>query len=114
MRELSENVNVKIGQQPSENSTNLLTTSESLLLALASKATNKASILSLENINSSNNVENNIKKRRRNIGNMDNTLDGLVARRAETDPNAKLYQTENEVIEMPDDDEELKVKNHFK
>uniref|UniRef100_A0A0K0F8G9 C2H2-type domain-containing protein n=1 Tax=Strongyloides venezuelensis TaxID=75913 RepID=A0A0K0F8G9_STRVS len=108
MREISENLNVKIGQQPSETNNNLLTTSESLLLALASKATNKNSVLTLENINSPNNIENNIKKRRRNIGNMDNTLDGLVARRAETDPNAKLYQTENEVIELPDDDGELK------
>jgi hypothetical protein len=43
---------------------------------------------------------------------MDNTLDGLVAKR--TDINAsvkKRYQTEVEAIELPDDDIEIKVCN---
>lgn len=44
------------------------------------------------------------------IGNLDNTLDGLVAKRADTlDPPQKRYQTENEAIELPDDESEIKV-----
>lgn len=44
------------------------------------------------------------------IGNMDNTLDGLVAKRAELDPRLeKRYQTECEAIELPDDEAEIKV-----
>lgn len=49
------------------------------------------------------------RKRRRIIGNQDNTLDGLVAKKAEKDPNAKRYQTESEAIEIPNDEEEIKV-----
>ena len=48
------------------------------------------------------------RKRRRVIGNSDNTLDGLVAKRADVDPYAKRYQTENEAIELPDDEVEMK------
>uniref|UniRef100_A0AC34RCF4 C2H2-type domain-containing protein n=1 Tax=Panagrolaimus sp. JU765 TaxID=591449 RepID=A0AC34RCF4_9BILA len=48
------------------------------------------------------------RKRRRVIGNSDNTLDGLVAKRADLDPFAKRYQTENEAIELPDDEIEMK------
>ncbi|KAI1721595.1 c2H2-type zinc-finger domain-containing protein [Ditylenchus destructor] len=49
------------------------------------------------------------RKRRRMIGNMDNTLDGLVAKRAELDPRLeKRYQTEGEAIELPDDEAEIK------
>uniref|UniRef100_A0A7E4VW92 C2H2-type domain-containing protein n=1 Tax=Panagrellus redivivus TaxID=6233 RepID=A0A7E4VW92_PANRE len=48
------------------------------------------------------------RKRRRIIGNSDNTLDGLVAKRADVDPNAKRYQTETEAIELPDDEVEMK------
>uniref|UniRef100_A0A0N4ZUB5 C2H2-type domain-containing protein n=1 Tax=Parastrongyloides trichosuri TaxID=131310 RepID=A0A0N4ZUB5_PARTI len=107
MREFSENVNVKIGQQPSELNNNILTTSETILLSLAAKAAQNSTI-NMDEIDSSSNLDKDHKKRRRNVGNIDNTLDGLVAKRAETDPNAKLYQTESEVIEMPDDDEELK------
>lgn len=43
------------------------------------------------------------------IGNLDNTLDGLVAKRAELDPLQKRYQTETEAIELPDDETEMKV-----
>lgn len=43
------------------------------------------------------------------IGNLDNTLDGLVAKKADFDPHAKRYQTENEAIELPDEDLEVKV-----
>lgn len=43
------------------------------------------------------------------IGNADNTLDGLVAKKADFDPHAKRYQTENEAIELPDEDLEMKV-----
>lgn len=43
------------------------------------------------------------------IGNLDNTLDGLVAKRADAEPNAKRYQTETEAIELPDDETEMKV-----
>jgi hypothetical protein len=35
-------------------------------------------------------------------------LDGLVAKRADVDPNAKRYQTETEAIELPDDEIEMK------
>lgn len=42
-------------------------------------------------------------------GNLDNTLDGLVAKKADFDPHAKRYQTENEAIELPDEDLEMKV-----
>ncbi|KAI6197983.1 hypothetical protein M3Y94_01290200 [Aphelenchoides besseyi] len=48
------------------------------------------------------------RKRRRVHANSDNTLDGLVAKRAELEPNAKRYQTENEAIELPDDETEVK------
>uniref|UniRef100_A0A914YNP1 C2H2-type domain-containing protein n=1 Tax=Panagrolaimus superbus TaxID=310955 RepID=A0A914YNP1_9BILA len=48
------------------------------------------------------------RKRRRVIGNNDNTLDGLVAKRADVDPTAKRYQTETEAIELPDDEIEMK------
>ncbi|KAE9552653.1 hypothetical protein FO519_004132 [Halicephalobus sp. NKZ332] len=48
------------------------------------------------------------RKRRRVIGNSDNTLDGLVAKRADLDPYAKRYQTETEAIELPDDEIEMK------
>uniref|UniRef100_A0A915EN89 C2H2-type domain-containing protein n=1 Tax=Ditylenchus dipsaci TaxID=166011 RepID=A0A915EN89_9BILA len=49
------------------------------------------------------------RKRRRVIGNMDNTLDGLVAKRAELDSlSQKRYQTETEAIELPDDELEIK------
>jgi hypothetical protein len=43
------------------------------------------------------------------IGNLDNTLDGLVAKRSDVDPNSKRYQTESEAIELPDDETEMKV-----
>ncbi|KAH7727621.1 ZTF-2 protein [Aphelenchoides avenae] len=48
------------------------------------------------------------RKRRRMNGNLDNTLDGLVAKKADFDPHAKRYQTENEAIELPDEDLEMK------
>ncbi|KAI6232595.1 hypothetical protein M3Y99_01006000 [Aphelenchoides fujianensis] len=48
------------------------------------------------------------RKRRRVHANSDNTLDGLVAKRAEVEPNSKRYQTETEAIELPDDEEEIK------
>lgn len=41
---------------------------------------------------------------------MDNTLDGLVAKRADLEPNTKRYQTETEAIELPDDELEAKVR----
>lgn len=41
---------------------------------------------------------------------MDNTLDGLVAKKANiSTPLKKRYQTEIEAIELPDDDAEVKV-----
>lgn len=52
------------------------------------------------------------RKRRRLIGNTDNTLDGLVAKRAEIDPLAKRYQTEMDAIILPDEEVEIKVCNH--
>lgn len=48
------------------------------------------------------------RKRRRLIGNLDNTLDGLVAKRADL-PLKKRYQSETEAIELPDDEQEMKV-----
>ncbi|KAI6183263.1 hypothetical protein M3Y97_00470500 [Aphelenchoides bicaudatus] len=48
------------------------------------------------------------RKRRRIIGNLDNTLDGLVAKRSDLEPNTKRYQTETEAIELPDDEIEAK------
>ncbi|CAD5210501.1 unnamed protein product [Bursaphelenchus xylophilus] len=48
------------------------------------------------------------RKRRRVIGNHDNTLDGLVAKRVDLGPDTKRYQTENEAIELPDDEVEIK------
>uniref|UniRef100_A0A915LUT5 C2H2-type domain-containing protein n=1 Tax=Meloidogyne javanica TaxID=6303 RepID=A0A915LUT5_MELJA len=47
------------------------------------------------------------RKRRRLIGNLDNTLDGLVAKRADL-PLKKRYQSETEAIELPDDEQEMK------
>ena len=49
------------------------------------------------------------RKRRRLVGNMDNTLDGLVAKRADQTPLKKRYQTETEAIELPDDELEIKA-----
>jgi hypothetical protein len=43
------------------------------------------------------------------IGNLDNTLDGLVAKKADQMPLKKRYQTETEAIELPDDEVEIKV-----
>jgi hypothetical protein len=40
---------------------------------------------------------------------LDNTLDGLVAKRVDIEPNTKRYQTETEAIELPDDELEAKV-----
>jgi hypothetical protein len=51
------------------------------------------------------------RKRRRVIGNTDNTLDGLVAKRAEMDPLTKRYQTETDAIVLPDDEVEMKVQS---
>uniref|UniRef100_A0A1I8B2E4 C2H2-type domain-containing protein n=1 Tax=Meloidogyne hapla TaxID=6305 RepID=A0A1I8B2E4_MELHA len=48
------------------------------------------------------------RKRRRLIGNLDNTLDGLVAKRADQMPLKKRYQSETEAIELPDDEQEIK------
>ncbi|CAD5207094.1 unnamed protein product [Bursaphelenchus okinawaensis] len=48
------------------------------------------------------------RKRRRIIGNHDNTLDGLVAKRIDLGPDTKRYQTENEAIELPNDEMEMK------
>lgn len=48
------------------------------------------------------------RKRRRLIGNLDNTLDGLVAKRVDQTPLKRRYQTETEAIELPDDEVEIK------
>lgn len=53
------------------------------------------------------------RKRRRIIGNLDNTLDGLVAKRIESNPKEKRYRSEKEAIELPDDETEMKV-NKFR
>ncbi|KAF7638994.1 hypothetical protein Mgra_00001520 [Meloidogyne graminicola] len=47
------------------------------------------------------------RKKRRLIGNLDNTLDGLVAKRVDM-PLKKRYQSETEAIELPDDEQEMK------
>ena len=53
------------------------------------------------------------KRRRGEVANPANTLDGLVAKRADdigaSDSLIKRYLTENEAIESPSDDQELKV-----
>ncbi|KAL3098842.1 hypothetical protein niasHT_024596 [Heterodera trifolii] len=50
------------------------------------------------------------RRRRRPVANMDNTLDGLVAKRAEQMPTPmkRRYQSETEAIELPDDEQETK------
>ena len=57
------------------------------------------------------------KRRRGEVANPANTLDGLVAIRADdigaSDSLIKRYLTENEAIESPSDDQELKVTNQF-
>lgn len=56
-------------------------------------------------------TENGRKRRRGEVANPANTLDGLVARRADDgrEPFQKRYLTEQEAIEGPDDEEEIKV-----
>uniref|UniRef100_A0AC35UBI4 C2H2-type domain-containing protein n=1 Tax=Rhabditophanes sp. KR3021 TaxID=114890 RepID=A0AC35UBI4_9BILA len=103
MRESKDSENWKIGEQPEMNN-NTLTSPDSFLLSLAASAAAQNPIFQPDLL--TNNRDS--RKRRRIVGNMDNTLDGLVARRAEVDPSAKLYQTETEAIELPDDDEETR------
>uniref|UniRef100_A0A183CJ81 C2H2-type domain-containing protein n=1 Tax=Globodera pallida TaxID=36090 RepID=A0A183CJ81_GLOPA len=54
------------------------------------------------------NGDNSSRRRRRAVANLDNTLDGLVAKRAEQMPMKRRYQSETEAIELPDDELETK------
>lgn len=59
------------------------------------------------------NNQRNRKRRRGEVANPANTLDGLVAKRADdigaSESLYKRYLTENEAIEAPSDDQELRV-----
>uniref|UniRef100_A0A183BJH0 Uncharacterized protein n=1 Tax=Globodera pallida TaxID=36090 RepID=A0A183BJH0_GLOPA len=57
------------------------------------------------------NGDNSSRRRRRAVANLDNTLDGLVAKRAEQMPMKRRYQSETEAIELPDDELETKARH---